>query len=62
MNKNALILTSKLVQDHEFIYPFYRLKEEGFTVHTYNGDVKQVLGYFGRDEVVHRDNLSLNEK
>ena len=23
---------------------------------------KKVLGYFGRDEVVHRDNLSLNEK
>tara|TARA_B100000029_G_scaffold491384_1_gene551433 strand:- start:843 stop:1379 length:537 start_codon:yes stop_codon:yes gene_type:complete len=47
MNKKALILTSKLVQDHEFIYPFYRLKEEGFEVHTCNGDSKQVLGYFG---------------
>ena len=47
MTKNALILTSKLVQDHEFIYPFYRLKEEGFIVHTCNGDTKQVTGYFG---------------
>ena len=47
MTKSALILTSKLVQDHEFIYPFYRLKEEGFEVHTYNGDKKQVPGYFG---------------
>ena len=24
----ALIITSKLVQDHEFIYPYYRLLEE----------------------------------
>ena len=47
MSDKALILTSKLVQDHEFIYPFYRLKEEGFEVHTSNGETKQVLGYFG---------------
>ena len=47
MRKKVLILTSKLVQDHEYIYPFYRLKEEGFDVHTCNGDSKQVLGFFG---------------
>jgi len=47
MNKKALIATSKLVQDHEFIYPFYRLKEEGYDVHTYNCEKKQALGYFG---------------
>ena len=45
--KNALIITSKLVQDHEFIYPFYRLKEEGYNVHTFNGENMQVSGYFG---------------
>ncbi len=28
----AVIITGKLVQDHEFIYPYYRLKEEGFDV------------------------------
>ena len=27
---NALIISGNLVQDHEFIYPFYRLKEEGY--------------------------------
>ena len=47
MRKKVLILTSKLVQDHEYIYPFYRLKEEGFDVHTCNGDSKQVLSFFG---------------
>jgi protease I len=45
--KKALIITSKLVQDHEFIYPFYRLKEEGYEVDTFNNDLNQVLGYFG---------------
>ena len=68
MKKNALILTSKLVQDHEFIYPFYRLKEEGFTVHTYNGDVKQVLGYFGtkippkeEDQIIQLKDIKVND-
>ncbi len=45
--KKILIITSKLVQDHEFIYPFYRMKEEGFNVDTFNGENKQTLGYFG---------------
>lgn len=28
----ALIVTGRLVQDHEFLYPFYRLQEAGFEV------------------------------
>lgn len=28
----ALILTGRLVQDHEFVYPFYRLQEAGYEV------------------------------
>ena len=32
MNKKALIISSNLVQDQEFVYPFYRLLEEGFDV------------------------------
>ena len=47
MNRKALIITSKLVQDHEFIYPFYRLKEEGYDVQTFNCENKQTLGFFG---------------
>ena len=43
----ALIITSKLVQDHEFIYPFYRMKEEGYEVITCNCETSQVNGYFG---------------
>ena len=26
-----------MVQDHEFIYPFYRLKEEGIETAVFNG-------------------------
>ena len=29
---NALIITGDKVQDHEFIYPYYRLQEEGYQV------------------------------
>jgi protease I len=32
MEKKALIITGNLVQDHEFIYPYYKLKEEGFEI------------------------------
>ena len=41
----ALIVTSQLVQDHEFIYPFYRLKEEGITVDVYNQSKEIVKGF-----------------
>ena len=44
--KNALIITSQLVQDHEFIYPFYRLKEEGINVDVYNQTGGIVKGFF----------------
>ena len=30
--KNAIIISGKLVQDHEFIYPYYRLLEENINV------------------------------
>lgn len=45
--KKALIITGSMVQDHEFIYPFYRLKEEGIETVVYNGSKNQVLGFFG---------------
>ena len=27
---SSIIISGALAQDHEFIYPFYRLKEEGY--------------------------------
>ena len=30
--KKGLIISGNLAQDHEFIYPYYRLLEEGYEV------------------------------
>lgn len=64
----ALIITSQLVQDHEFIYPFYRLKEEGFDVDVYNQTKQIVKGFFGTkippqkdDNIVDLQNLKIDE-
>ena len=64
----ALIITSQLVQDHEFIYPFYRLKEEGIDVHVYNQTKEIVKGYFGTkippqkdDKIILLDNININQ-
>lgn len=64
----ALIITSKLVQDHEFIYPFYRLKEEGIGVEVYNQANEMVLGYFGTkippqktDKIVPLEEIDINQ-
>lgn|SRR3989338_6678330 len=45
--KRALFLTGKLVQDHEFIYPYYRLQEEGFEVTVATEDGKETQGQLG---------------
>jgi len=44
---NALIITGDKVQDHEFIYPYYRLQEAKYkvTVATSNGN--DINGYYG---------------
>lgn len=43
----AIIVTGKLVQDHEFIYPYYRLKEEDFIVDVATKDGLECLGALG---------------
>ena len=43
----SLIVTGRLVQDHEFIYPYYRLKEEGFEVDVAVKEGTEVLGFLG---------------
>lgn len=45
--KKALILTGKLVQDHEYIYPYYRLQEAGFSVDVAIRNKETVETYFG---------------
>tara|TARA_B100000767_G_C19673879_1_gene496472 strand:- start:453 stop:974 length:522 start_codon:yes stop_codon:yes gene_type:complete len=64
----ALIITSQLVQDHEFIYPFYRLKEEEVEVDVYNQANQIVKGFFGTkippqkdDKIISLDNLDIEK-
>ena len=45
--KKALILTGPKVQDHEFIYPYYRAQEEGFDVTVATEDGKETMGILG---------------
>lgn len=47
MARRALILTGKLVQDHEFTYPYYRLQEEGYDVDVVVHGDKEVIGAIG---------------
>ena len=47
--KKALILTGKFVQDHEFIYPFYRLLEDKFEVDVGINEDEMVKGILGTD-------------
>ena len=45
--KKALMLSGNLVQDHEFIYPYYRLLEDGFEVDVALLGGKPVKGILG---------------
>ena len=43
----AIIISGALAQDHEFIYPFYRVLEEGMELDVCIIGGKSVQGYFG---------------
>ena len=47
MKKKAIIISGNLVQDHEFIYPYYRLLEEGFKLDVCINEGKAVSGILG---------------
>ena len=47
--KKAIIISGNLAQDHEFIYPFYRLLEDEFIVDVCMNEGIKVKGYFGTD-------------
>ena len=46
-SKKAVIITGKLVQDHEYIYPYYRLKEAGFDLDVATVDGLETHGQLG---------------
>lgn len=47
MSKKALILTWERYQDHEVIYPYYRVQEDGFEVDIMTNVIGRVHGYLG---------------
>lgn len=46
-NLRTLILTGKMVQDHEFTYPYYRVQEEGWKVDVVVPENELVYGIIG---------------
>ena len=54
-----LILVADGVEDSEFLYPFYRFKEEGFTVEVVGSQAKQT--YTGKRGIPFRSDLSPTE-
>ncbi len=53
--KKALIITGNLVQDHEFIYPYYRLLEEKFQIDVCINEGAKVKGILGTDIPPNKD-------
>jgi protease I len=45
--KKAIILCGENVQDQEWVYPYYRLQEEGFDVNVATKDGKETKGIIG---------------
>ncbi len=58
--KKALIITGKFVQDPEFIYPYYRLQEDGYEVVVATEDGKETFGVAGLKIPVHITTENLN--
>ena len=45
--KKAIMISGNLAQDHEFIYPYYRLLEDNFDVDVVMLEGKPALGILG---------------
>jgi protease I len=63
MEKNSIIIAGNYVQDHEFIYPYYRLLEEEFKVTVVINENQKVKGILGTDIPPNKDQkiLSIEE-
>lgn len=62
MTKKALIIAGKLIQDQEYIYPYYRLQEEGYEVDVAVRGKETVLGQIGVKIVPTKDIPELTVK
>ncbi len=55
MKKKALVIAGKLIQDHEYVYPYYRLQEEGYEVDVAVRGKETVYGSIGVKVVPTKD-------
>ncbi len=55
MHRKALIIAGKLIQDHEYVYPYYRLQEDGYDVDVAVRGKETVLGSIGVKVVPTKD-------
>lgn len=55
----VVIITAQGFQDEEVIYPYYRLKEEGYNVDLATKNAEPVKGKFGTPARVNADSLTL---
>ncbi len=55
MQRKAVIIAGKLIQDHEYIYPYYRLQEEGYEVDVAVRGKETVLASIGVKVVPTKD-------
>jgi len=55
----AVIVTGKLVQDHEYIYPYYRLSESGYEISVAVPGGEEVFGNIGTKVLTSMDTKDL---
>lgn len=55
MGRKALIITGKLVQDHEYIYPYYRVQEDGYSIDVAVPGKEMVQGQLGAKVLTTKD-------
>jgi len=60
VGRKALIIAGRLTQDHEYIYPYYRLQEEGYEVDVAVRGNQMVLGILGAKIEPNKDIPDLN--
>ena len=58
--KKAIIISGNLVQDQEFIYPYYRLLEDDFDIDVCLNEKRFVKGFLGTDIPPNKDQKIVN--
>ena len=59
--KHTVIITAQNFQDEEFVYPYYRLLEEGYSVDVATPGKENFLGKYGVPSKPTKDTMELRE-